>query len=223
MKHFHLGTCAALAACLGFVSVANAQSSSRETGWEVGSELIYQTSHDVNFEGGSQLSFKDDLGIAITFGYRFNSRLELLLSLDWQNVSYDATVVSDTPLIQPFSVRGDMEALTPRASVNFNFIDGPVTPFVTAGIGYSFIDTNIPDAPPQNACWWDPWFGHICSTFQSTRNSEEFSYQAGAGVRWDLASGYTMRLGYEKHWIDLGEANGTPSFDQFKLGFIFRY
>jgi len=223
MKRFYLSACTTIAACLGFLSVAQAQSGSRDTGWEVGSELIYQGSHDVDFEGGSQLSFDDDFGIAISFGYRFNSRLELLLSLDWQHVSYDATVVSATPLIRPFSVRGDMEAFTPRASFNFNFVDGPVTPFVTAGIGWSFIDTNIPDAPPQSACWWDPWFGQVCSTFQSTRNAEEFTYQAGGGVRWDLASGYTMRLGYEKHWIDLGKANSTPDFDQFKLGFIFRY
>jgi opacity protein-like surface antigen len=94
---------------------------------------------------------------------------------------------------------------------------------VTGGIGYSFIDTNIPDAPPQTACWWDPWWGYVCDTFQSTRNVEEFTYQAGVGLRWDVSPGYTMRLAYEKHWLDLGEATTTPDFDQFKLGIVFRY
>ena len=32
-----------------------------------------------------------------------------------------------------------------------------------------------------------------------------------------------MRLGYEKHWYDLGHASGTPDFDQIKLGVVFRY
>ena len=59
---------------------------------------------------------------------------------------------------------------------------------------------------------------------RSTRNIEEFTYQAG--LRRALGSvspGYTMRLAYEKHWLDLGEATSTPSFDQFKLGVVFRY
>jgi hypothetical protein len=102
-------------------------------------------------------------------------------------------------------------------------MEGDFTPYVTGGIGYSFIDTNIPDAPPQTACWWDPWWGYVCDTFQSTRNVEEFTYQAGVGVRWDVSPGYTMRFAYEKHWLDLGEATTTPNFDQFKLGIVFRY
>ena len=32
-----------------------------------------------------------------------------------------------------------------------------------------------------------------------------------------------MRLGYEKHWYDFENASGTPDFDQFKLGVVFRY
>ena len=33
--------------------------------------------------------------------------------------------------------------------MNFNFLEGDLTPYVTGGVGWSFIDTNIPDAPPQ--------------------------------------------------------------------------
>ena len=37
-------------------------------------------------------------------------------------------------------------------------------------------------------------------------------------MRWDLSTGYSMRLAYEKHWYDLD--NASPDFDQFKLGFV---
>jgi opacity protein-like surface antigen len=203
------------------MAYGQSSSRSRDTGWEVGADLIYQDSTDISFNGGSSASLDDDLGIAVTFGYRFNSRLELQFGFDWQRVNYDTTVVSDAA--QQFNAHGDLESFTPRANFNFNFLEGDVTPYITGGIGWSFIDTNIPDAPPQTACWWDPWWGYYCDTFQSTRNSDELTYQAGFGVRWDLPEGYSLRLGYEKRWIDLGEAKSTPDFDLLKLGVIFRY
>lgn len=219
MKHLVLNSCVAVLSSMTLVSVAQAD---RDAGWELGTDLIYQTGHDINFNGGSRAELDEDLGIAVTFGYRLNSRFELQFSLDWQSVDYDVSVQSDPPGLG-FDARGELESITPRASFNFNFMEGDITPYVTGGVGYSFIDTNIPDSPPQTACWWDPWWGYVCDTFQSTRNVEEFTYQAGLGVRWDFNPGYTMRLAYEKHWLDLGEANSTPSFDQFKLGVVFRY
>jgi opacity protein-like surface antigen len=75
----------------------------------------------------------------------------------------------------------------------------------------------------QVGCWWDPWWGYICTPYQSTKSVDEFVYQLGAGVRWDLSPGYTLRLAYEKHWFDAGNATSTPDFDQWKLGIAFRY
>jgi opacity protein-like surface antigen len=204
-------------------ATALAQSNPRDIGWEGGLDAMYQDSQTLDFNGGSQLSIDDDIGLALRVGYRVNPRLELQFSLDWQDMDYDATLVSDA--VQPLrsSAQGELEVITPRVNVHYNFLDGAITPYVSGGIGWSFIDTNVPDAPPMNGCWWDPWWGYICGTFQPTRNVDEFTYQAGAGVRWDFAGGYAMRLGYEKQWLDLGEASSTPSFDQFKLGVMFRY
>lgn len=220
MKHLVLSSCMALLSSMTLVAVAHAQS--RDSGWEMGADLIYQSSHDINFNGGSHAELDDDLGIAVTFGYRLSSRLELQFSLDWQQVDYGVTVVSD-PVGLNFDARGELESFTPRASFNFNFMEGDFTPYVTGGIGYSFIDTNIPDAPLQTACWWDPWWGYYCGTYQNTRNIDEFVYDLGAGVRWDVSSTITLRLGYEKHWLDLGEATSTPGWDQVKFGIVARY
>jgi opacity protein-like surface antigen len=107
--------------------------------------------------------------------------------------------------------------------LNFNFIDGPITPYVTGSIGYAFIDTNIPNGPAQGGCWWDPWYGQICGTWQPTKSVDEFTYSAGLGVRWDINNASTMRFAYEKHWIDVSSATSTPNFDQFKIGFSFQY
>ncbi len=212
MKSRYIITLAAL--CSSWSLAAHAD---RDTGWEFGADLIYQDSQDIDFEGGSTASLDSDVGLAVTFGYRVNERLEFTFGLDWNTIDYNANIVTDLPGVS-VGVKGDLESFTPRVGVNFNFLEGPITPYVTGMIGYSFIDTNIPDGPAQGTCWWDPWFGYICDTWQPTRSTEEFTYGAGLGVRWDVNSAWTMRLAYEKHWLDLSQANGAPDFDQFKFG-----
>ena len=211
-----------LVAAIMLASPAHAQNK-RGPGWEFGGDLIYQDSADLTFEGGSRASLDADWGFAFTFGYRFSERLELGFALDWQEVEYDATLQSATNPALRVNVTGDLEAFTPRAWLNFNFMEGPITPFVNGGIGWSFVDTNIPNSRVQIGCWWDPWWGQVCTPYQSTKSIDEFVYQLGVGVRWDLTDAFTLRLAYEKHWFDYGNATSTPDFDQYKLGLVFRY
>src|SRR5262245_39528881 len=158
-----------LALGLGYGATASAD---RDPGWDAGAELIYQDAKDISFDGGTRAELDDDLGLALTFGYRFNDRLELTFGLDWNNVDYDIHVVGDTPL-SSFSASGELEAFTPYVGVNFNLMKGDFTPYITGAVGWSFIDTNIPNGPPQNACWWDPWWGYICGQWQDTRSIDE--------------------------------------------------
>jgi len=194
----------------------------RDTGWEFGGELIYQTSQDISGDNGSTAALDDDIGLALTFGYRVNANLEVQFGVDWNTVDYTANLVSaDLPNLE-VGVDGELESFTTRVGLNYNFIDGPITPYVNGTIGYSFIDTNIPDGPPQTGCWWDPWYGQICGTWQSTRSLDKFIYGAGLGVRWDTSDTLSVRLEYQKRWIDASDA-GSPDFDQFKLGVTFMY
>lgn len=196
----------------------------REPGWDFGGDLIYAFSQDIDFDGGSRASLDDDIGIGLSFNYRFTPRLELLIGLDWNSVDYDVHVApGDAAAGLGFDARGEVEYWTPRVGLNFNFLDRDLTPFITAAVGWSFIDTNIPDSPPQTACWWDPWWGYYCGTYQSTRSIDELVYDIGAGVRWDISQTISLRLAYEKHWLDLGEATSTPGFDQVKFGIAARY
>jgi opacity protein-like surface antigen len=194
----------------------------RQPGWDFGGDLVYQDSKDINFDGGSFANIEDDLGIALAFGYRFNERFELTFGLDWNSADYDFQVISD-PAILSFSGKGEIESFTPKIGLNVNILKGDLTPYISGGVGWAFIDTNIPDAPPQTTCWWDPWWGYYCGTFQSTRSIDELTYDLGVGVRWDLSSTMTLRFGYTKHWLDIGEATSTPGFDQIRLGIAARY
>ena len=98
-------------------------SADRQPGWDFGGELIYQDSQDIDFNGGSSASLDDDIGIALTFGYRFNSRLELMFGLDWNTVDYDINVASGREANWRSARSGDLESFTPRVGVNFNLLE----------------------------------------------------------------------------------------------------
>ena len=214
MKIRYIASLAALCSCWSLAAHAD-----RDVGWEFGGELIYQDSQDIEGDNGSTAALDSDVGIALTFGYRFSERLEFTFGIDWNTMDYEAHLVSgDLPNIA-VDVDGELESFTPRVGVNFNFLEGPITPYVSGMLGYSFIDTNIPDGV-ESGCWWDPWYGQVCGTWQSTRSVEEMVYGLGAGVRWDVNDAWSMRFGYDKRWLD---ADSSPDFDQLKLGFSVMY
>ena len=192
----------------------------RDTGWEFGGELIYQDSSDITGDNGSTASIDSDVGLALTFGYRMNERLEFQFGLDWNTMDYSAFLVSEDFPNLSATVDGELESFTPRVGVNFNFLEGPITPYVNGTLGYTFVDTNVPDGPPQTGCWWDPWYGQVCGTWQDTRSLEELVYGAGLGVRWDTSDTLSVKFEYQKRWID---ADSSPEFDQLKLGVVFMY
>jgi len=217
---------AALAALFS-VSTSYAQSfytpQNRADRWEFGVDLLLQDALDLDFRGGSTADLDSAVGFRFAFGYHYGDHLQVEFALDYADVDYDAVLVSaDDPDVTG-RVRGTLESFTPRLNLTWNFMAGSLTPFVTGGIGYSFIDTNIPAGPPGIGCWWDPWWGYICTPYQATRSVDEFAYHVGLGVRWDVSAALTIRGGYEKQWVDVGTTTSTPDFDVFRIGVGYRY
>ncbi len=213
-------TIALLGACLA--APAFAQSGSRDPGFEFGFDINWLLGKNVDFDGGSTVDVEDDFGIGATFGYRVNSRFEIQGTLDWSTIDYDANLVSaQTPGLE-LAVSGEMETFSLMAKGVYNFVDGPLTPFIAVGAGWSWIDTNIPTGSVQVGCWWDPWWGQVCAPYQNTKSVDGFRYSGGLGVRWDTGPG-SLRASWEMHWIDLDNASSTPQFDQFRLGYTWRF
>jgi opacity protein-like surface antigen len=195
----------------------------RPPGSELGFDVVYQLSQKIDFNGGSSVDLSDDVGVTLWWSYRFNEHLDLQVALDWSDIDYDATLQSGIAPGSRANISGDLETFVPKAVLNYNILKGPLTPFINAGIGWAFVDTNIPNSRVQIGCWWDPWWGYICTPYQSTKSFDAFTYQVGAGVRWDINESYALRLLYEKHWLDYSKATSTPDFDQFRLGMAFMF
>jgi opacity protein-like surface antigen len=203
---------------------AMAQNADREGTWEFLFDVNYQDSYKVDFEGGSSADTDADLGFSLGANYHYNNRLQIQFSFDWLRLDYDATIQSgDIPPNASYGVRGEMESFTPRVNLVLNLLDRNFTPYISGGVGWSFIDTNIPTGPPQTGCWWHPWWGYLCTTYQNTRDTDELAYQAGVGLRWDVNRGLSLRLGYEKQWIDVGTATSAPGFDVIRFGLGYKY
>jgi opacity protein-like surface antigen len=79
------------------------------------------------------------------------------------------------------------------------------------------VDTNIATEPPSIGCWWHPWYGYVCTSWQDTKSVDGFAYEVGAGVRWDINDIFSLDGGYTMRWIALDGVDGTPSFDGFQL------
>ena len=195
----------------------------REAGWDIGFTGNYQLSQNLAFDGGTSLDIEDSFGLGLTYGYRFSSRFELQFAVDWMAFDYLAHVQSSVTPGKVAHVPGDLHSLTPRLTGVFNLLKGPLTPYVSAGVGWSFIASDISDQTTDLGCWWDPWFGQICAPYGKTKNLDAFRYHIGVGARWDFHRHYSARLAYEKQWMDTDHSNGALDFDQFRLGLEIRY
>jgi opacity protein-like surface antigen len=117
---------------------------------------------------------------------------------------------------------GTLDTATVALNASYYILDGPLTPYLMGGIGWTFVDSNIPSGPHQGVCWYDPWYGYVCTSYQNTYSKSYFSYDLGLGARWDVMSGFFVRGSAIWQWIDLGQP-GTTDFlgGRLDLGYMF--
>jgi len=211
---------AGLALALLF-GAASADAQGREGRWEFTLGALYQLGTQADFEGGSSIDTEDDFGFSLSTGYNINDKLNATFGFSYADIGYDANVISDEGA--DIGISGEYETWGLSANLIYNFSDGEMTPFIGAGIGWSWIDTNVPTGLPDTVCWWDPWWGYVCYTDYPTATTDALSYQAMAGLRYEFSYSSFMRLWYASKWLDLDQATTTPRFDAigFDFGWMF--
>lgn len=203
-------------AALAGVQPAAAQSADREGSWETSIGVNFQNSAEADFKGGTTAEFDSDTSFRFGLSYHYTDNLEFGAALGIGTTDYKADIASDVPGVF-YGVKGDLEFTTLMVNATWNFMSGPFSPFVTGGIGWSWVDTNIATEPPQTGCWWDPWWGYVCTSWQDTRTIDGFAYQLGVGARYDITDTVAVHGSYRIDWIDFDNADGTPEFDGFEL------
>lgn len=185
--------------------------------------IPYLDSTDINFKGGTSAKIDSDPGFGFGFAYNYSSNLAGRIDMTWNSTSYSATRILDDGSQTSRSINGQLETFSISVGGDYYFMDDDFSPFVNGNLGWNIIDTNIADGPPSTACWWDPWYGYICNTYQSTRREDSVFYSLGAGLRMEVGRGNFLKLGYYESWPDIENASGSPSLGTIRLEIGFKY
>jgi opacity protein-like surface antigen len=217
---------AAIAGAALSVPVADAQGfttvrpGGRGGNWDFFLPITYSESAIINGQGGSSVDLNADWGFGFGLGYNISDNFQINGTLTWASRSYDAKIVQDDGTTKRYS--NYMDSSTLSLNGVYYFLNGDITPFVSGGAGFTYVDTNIQNGVGSSVCWWDPWWGYVCSGYVPTKTENDVSYNAGIGVRFDVNRQFGLQAGYYKTWIDISKASGTPDFDTWRLDFIFR-
>jgi opacity protein-like surface antigen len=198
-----------------------ADSINRAQKWELTLQTRYLESTEVNFDGGASVDINSDLGFGIGVGYNLDNQLALRGNVSWLSASYAATRILDdgAGTRQEFGSR--LDASTLSFGADYYFTKGRFSPFVNGSIGWTFVDTNIPAGRPITTCWWDPWWGYICDTFQPSISETEVSYGAAVGFRYNITDKAFLRASIGQYYIDYSRSEDDSDYfvSQFEFGF----
>ena len=184
--------------------------------WEARTGLAFQSSSSTDFKGGTTADVHSGLDFMVGVGYNFTDHLRVDGVFSYDKKDYDAKVVGDQPG-EVFQIKGTLASTALMFDVTYNFMKGPLTPFVVGGLGWSRVNTNISTSPPDVGCWWDPWYGYICTTFPNTKKIDGLAYELGVGLRYDFNAALAADGSYKMKWVNFDNATGTPDFSAFLL------
>jgi len=227
-RHNRLFTMLIAGSLAGFCfapGVVRAADSDRADTWEFSLPIRYVNSESITAKGGSTVDINGDLGWGLGFGYNLSEKVNVGFEFTWMDANYDATIQSGDvvqPPGFPVTLGGTLEATTGAFTGQYNFMEKTITPFVTGGLGWTFIDSNIPTGPTQGVCWWDPWWGYVCDTWQPTASDSYFSYSAGVGVRGEMTESVYLEGAYNFSWLDFDQTD-TTSFSGFRVEFGWKF
>jgi opacity protein-like surface antigen len=166
------------------------------------------------------MDLDDALGAGFGFGYQLNDYLQVNGIVSWSDRDYTARIVNTDGSSSQYN--DTLSSTTLALNGVFYLLRGSITPFISGGIGITNIDTNIQAGAATTECWWDPWYGNVCSFDIPTKDETFLSYTAGLGVSFALGRRYSLQAGYNKTWLDVRRAPDMPDFEVWKLDLLFR-
>jgi opacity protein-like surface antigen len=198
-----------------------AMAQSRRAGdWEA--SLLYKSQSGESFgapEGPDEanVKFSSDNGWGFTLGYNFNEHLNLAWEFSKNTPRYKTSFRDAEG--DPRTVSHTATFYTNNFNGTYHFMKGPITPFVSAGLGWTKIDSNISDG--RGYCVPDWYWGWYC--YSSSYDTTAFSYNAALGLRADFKNKLFLRASYGRQWLDEKIGKDKPEFDIGKIEIGYRF
>ncbi|WP_231562034.1 outer membrane beta-barrel protein [Colwellia psychrerythraea] len=184
----------------------NAKYTKRSDKWEASFKVLNNQSSVVDGQNGAKTDIESDYGWGFTLGYNVNPHILVNFDFSSSTPSYQATLI-DADDGSSHQINHKMDLLESQFNVVYSVFASQFTPYFQAGAGWAFVDSNIAKGPPGSICWWDPWWGYVCDSYQNTYNDERFSYNVAAGFRYELDNSLFFRASYKQAWIDFSSSD----------------
>ncbi len=195
-----------------------------EPKWDFSIGAIYQESETSAGLNGSFLDMNSDWGLGLSFNYAWTPNFSLGADIDWLSPDYQTLIISEDDPSDSLFIDHSADQFNGRIKGTFSFTEGPWVPYLQAGIGWTWFDSNVADGPPQTGCWWHPWWGYICQNFFRTYSSTEFSYGGALGLKYSLPGNRSfLNLSYDYWILDTGGDRADPSLSNWRLTYGWRF
>ena len=189
--------------------------SHRNQTWQFSFTPQYIASKSLTFGDKGNVDFNDRTGWGLAVGYNVSPYISLDLDFFSSNGSYSGNVNEANGSVTPYS--SNMYSSSVDLSMTYNIIDDDFTPFVSAKIGSSFVDSGISTGNYYGGTCYDPWSGYYYScAYPETHTSVNFQYGAGAGLRYDFENRLFVKGGVEATVINL-DSDQFPYFISYFL------
>jgi opacity protein-like surface antigen len=205
----------------GVTPVAFAQPDRAET-YEFGIQIADIAGGFVNGIRGASLDFANDTAIGIVGGYNISNNFQVGGEIFWADPGYSARLPLD-PTNVVVRVEGDMDVTSFLLKATWNILDTAITPYIEGGAGWMFVDSNVINGLPTTGCWWDPWWGYMCTSFYDTYSDTRTGYTYAAGVRWDMGDAMVLRASYGVVQMDTTNASSDIDLDTLRVEFAWKF
>ena len=188
---------------------------------EWGLHVLLIGSRTYAFEGGASARNEGGGGVGISVARNLNAHLAIGADLTFSQLNTRSTIAPAAGNAgASFESDGDVDTAALRLHATWYLLSGPLTPFLSAGIGATFVDPEFKSGPPADACWIYPWYGQACGARPPESSLTRLGYGAAAGVRFDLPrrQGF-VRLMAGGEWIEFDQASSPIGYIQLRADF----
>ena len=174
----------------------------------------------LQFENGAEADINKQTSFGFGVGYNMTSHIELSLEFSAGSANYSSTAIPEDTIDPTLSSSHSMNTSSIDFGFTYNLLSKPFTPYVTATIGSTYIDSGIDNGNVGDGCYWYPYYGYVCGPVAQTYTASEFTYGAALGLRYDFKGQLYIKGDVGKNYVDVGSSN-TPDFTTYR--FIFGY
>lgn len=211
----------ALLAAICWASVSHAAvvkiAGERAGHWDASFMLNYVSGEELS-DGLAQGKTDANMGWGIGIHYNFNEHWNLGFDMAFNNPDYEIQVFDENDMEFKF-VDHTANRFDGQLNAQYNLFSGPITPYVQAGIGWTYMDSNIVKSL-STYCGGGYYYYPYCRTYANTFDDNAFSYNLGVGLRWDITDVVFIKAAFIQQWVD-SEGDPSPRTGRAEVGMMF--